>query len=178
MAENQIEQIKQTSDHIYYTDGSVSNFRASSAFYTGFLKSVRLNNNTTILQAELYAIKMALEHSNNQASHPRRRLPSPRQAGDSGEGCKKPTNIRPAQDGDYIQSRGPIHVPGYSPKHDDGTITNDHKDTANVCIPWHHSANTGILCEGAMEGSPDQDRGVIRTAHPPYTEEGRSIHRI
>ena len=67
MAEDQISQIEQANDHIYYTDGSVSNFRASSAFYTeGFSKSVLLNNSTTILQAELYAIKMALEHSNNQ----------------------------------------------------------------------------------------------------------------
>ena len=67
MAKDQIALIEQVNDHIYYTDGSVSNFRASSAFYTeGFSKSVRLKNNTTILQAELYAIKMALEHSNHQ----------------------------------------------------------------------------------------------------------------
>ena len=42
--------------------------KASSAFHTeGFSKSVCLNNNATILQAQLYAIKMALQHSNNQS---------------------------------------------------------------------------------------------------------------
>ena len=52
---------------MYYTNGSVSNLKATSAFYNeGFARSVRLNNKATILQAELYAIKLALQYSNDQ----------------------------------------------------------------------------------------------------------------
>ena len=49
----------------YFTDGSVDDNKAGSAFYCegGDYGTKRLSDNSSILQAELYAIKMALHHA-------------------------------------------------------------------------------------------------------------------
>ena len=50
-------------DHIYYTDGSVSGGRVSAAYtYMGHPTLLRLNDNSSIMQAELIAIHAALLH--------------------------------------------------------------------------------------------------------------------
>ena len=69
LAEDNILSIETCNDHIYYTDGSVSDSKDSFTFYIqGFSKSKQLNNKATIFQAELYAIYMAFKHSNYQGN--------------------------------------------------------------------------------------------------------------
>ena len=56
--------VNRQADHVYYTDGSVSGRLASSAFCINhYSKGVRLGDGSTILQAELTAIHLALEHA-------------------------------------------------------------------------------------------------------------------
>ena len=56
--------VNRQADHVYYTDGSVSGRLASSAFCTNlYSKGVRLGDGSTILQAELTAIHLALQHA-------------------------------------------------------------------------------------------------------------------
>ena len=56
--------IIQTSDNIFYTDGSVADGRTAAAFiYQGHPTLLRLNNKATVMQAELAAIKAALSRA-------------------------------------------------------------------------------------------------------------------
>ena len=55
--------IIQPHDHIYYTDGSVSDGRVAAAFtYLGHPTLIRLNDTASIMQAELTAIHASLQH--------------------------------------------------------------------------------------------------------------------
>ena len=55
--------ITQPRDHIYYTDGSVSEGRVSAAFtYLGHPTLIRLGDTASIMQAELTAIHASLQH--------------------------------------------------------------------------------------------------------------------
>ena len=55
--------IIQPRDHIYYTDGSVSEGRVSAAFtYMGHPTLIRLSDTSSIMQAELTAIHASLQH--------------------------------------------------------------------------------------------------------------------
>ena len=56
--------ITQPRDHIYYTDGSVSEGRVSAAFtYLGHPTLIRLGDTASIMQAELTAIHASLQHA-------------------------------------------------------------------------------------------------------------------
>ena len=55
--------IIQPRDHIYYTDGSVSDGRVSATFtYMGHPTLIRLSDTSSIMQAELTAIHASLQH--------------------------------------------------------------------------------------------------------------------
>ena len=59
--------VERVSDHVYYTDGSVTDNKVSAAFVTtGYAKGCRLQDGCSILQAELVAIREALTHSERQ----------------------------------------------------------------------------------------------------------------
>ena len=59
--------VERVSDHVYYTDGSVTNNKVSAAFVTsGYAKGCRLQDGCSILQAELVAIREALTHAERQ----------------------------------------------------------------------------------------------------------------
>ena len=66
-AETNLHAINCSADHIYYTDGSVTGNIATAAMCTEYYsRAIRLNNGTSILQAELAAISMALNHAHHQ----------------------------------------------------------------------------------------------------------------
>ena len=55
--------IIQPRDHIYYTDGSVSEWRVSAAFtYMGHPTLIKLSDTCSIMQAELIVIHASLQH--------------------------------------------------------------------------------------------------------------------
>ena len=61
---NNINNLELPGDAVYYTDGSVKENRASSAYVTRDVRySTRITDDSTILQAELTAIQKALEHA-------------------------------------------------------------------------------------------------------------------
>ena len=55
---------------VFYTDGSVQDMKAGIGIaHNGIISSLRLNNNATILQAELAAIREALKKANEDNLH-------------------------------------------------------------------------------------------------------------